>query len=328
MTPASRLLLPLLLILAPLCLLAGIGAGSADLSLADVGHALLAGPSGGIAADIVWQLRLPRVLSAFACGGLLALAGVLLQVLLRNPLAEPYILGVSGGASVGALSAMALGAGVATANLGAFAGALASVALLLSLGLGTGPWNAYRLLLTGVVLSAGYGALVSLLLALAPGEGLRGMLFWLMGDLSRAEHPGLVFAALAAALAAASWQARPLDVLALGELKAKSLGVAVNPLQAGLYLLASLCAAAAVAEAGTIGFVGLIVPHFLRLLGLADHRRLLPASVLAGGIFLVLADTLARTLAAPQQLPVGALTALLGVPTLLFLLSERRRAAR
>lgn len=323
----SRLIFPSLLILAPASLLAGLVAGSADLTVPQVLHALLSGPADSLASDIVWQLRLPRLLSAFACGGLLALAGVLLQVLLRNPLAEPYILGVSGGASVGALTAMALGAGVAMANFGAFGGALASVALLLILGVGSGQWNPQRLLLTGVVLAAGYGAAISLLLSLAPGENLRGMVFWLMGDLSRAEHPLFVLAILAAALAGACWQAGALDVLALGELKAKSLGVAVEPLQGGIFLLASLCAAAAVTEGGTIGFVGLIVPHFLRLLGITGHRRLLSASVLAGGTFLVLADTLARTLAAPQQLPVGALTALLGVPTLLFLLSERRRAA-
>lgn len=326
MRPA-RFVFPALLVLAPASLLAGLAAGSADLNLSQIFHALLGGPTDSLASDIVWQLRLPRLLSAFACGGLLALAGVLLQVLLRNPLAEPYILGVSGGASVGALTAMALGAGVATANFGAFGGALASVALLLTLGLGGGQWNAQRLLLTGVVLAAGYGAVVSLILSLAPGENLRGMLFWMMGDLSRAEHPVAALVILTAALAAARWQAGALDVLTLGELKAKSLGIAVGPLQGGLYLLASLCAAAAVTEGGTIGFVGLIVPHFLRLLGVSGHRRLLTGSVLAGGTFLVLADTLARTMAAPQQLPVGALTALLGVPTLLFLLSERRRAA-
>jgi len=325
--PPSRLIFPALLILAPASLLAGLAAGSADLPLNQVLHALLAGPADTLASDIVWQLRLPRLLSAFACGGLLALAGVLLQVLLRNPLAEPYILGVSGGASVGALTAMALGAGVGLVNFGAFGGALASVALLLLLGVGGGQWNAQRLLLTGVVLAAGYGAVVSLLLSLTPGDSLRGMVFWLMGDLSRAEHPLAALGILIAVLGAARWQAGALDVLALGELKAKSLGVAVEPLQGGLFLLASLCAAAAVTEGGTIGFVGLIVPHFLRLLGVAGHRRLLSASVLAGGSFLALADTLARTVAAPQQLPVGALTALLGVPTLLFLLSERHRAA-
>lgn len=321
-----RLVVIFLLFLAPASLAFGLLAGSAGLSPGDVLGALTGGGN-GTAAAIVLDLRLPRVLAAFACGGLLALSGVLLQALLENPLAEPYILGVSGGAASGALAAMALGAGAALINLGALGGALADVALLLALNAGA-RWNPYRLLLTGVVLSAGYGAVVALLLALAPGDGLRGMLFWLMGDLSRAGHPGFLWLTLAL-LALLSFVLAPaLDALGCGEAKARSLGVAVRPVRLAVFLMASVAAAAAVVEAGAIGFVGLLVPHFLRLSGVAAHRGLLPASVLAGGVFLTLADTLARTVAAPQQLPVGALTALLGVPALLLVLRGSRHAAR
>lgn len=322
--PRSLLLIASLL-LAPLSLLAGLTWGGVSLPFAEV-LAALTGKNSGMAADIVWQLRLPRALGAFACGGLLALAGVLLQVLLRNPLADPYILGVSGGAATGALIAMLLGLAVIPVSLAAFAGAVTAIGLVFLLSMGG--WNMHRLLLTGVVLSAGFGALISLLLTLAPGAEIRGMLFWLMGDLSHAAMPEFTWGMLLAVAAFGMWQARSLDVLGLGELQARALGVAVAPLQYSIYFVASAATAAVVMEAGAIGFVGLIIPHLVRLLGVAGHRLLLPLSLLLGGSFLTLADTLSRTVIAPRQLPVGVLTALLGVPLLLFLLSRRRDAAR
>ncbi len=318
---SRSVLVAVLLLSAAASLLAGLLHGSADLPLPDILNALLGEP--GLAGDIVWQLRLPRVLSAFACGGLLALAGVMLQVLLRNPLADPYILGISGGAAVGALTAMLLGLAAAGVNLAALGGAAAAVGLVFSLSVSAGGWNMHRLLLTGVVLSAGFGALISLILTLAPMAGVRGMLFWLMGDLSHASSPGLAWGVMLAALGFGLWQAKGLDVLSLGEVQAKALGVAVGPLQYGVYFVASAVTAVAVLEGGPIGFVGLIIPHLVRLLGVAGHRWLLPLSLLAGGSFLTLADTLSRTVVAPRQLPVGVLTALLGVPMLLFLLRRR-----
>ncbi|MEW5943804.1 MAG: iron ABC transporter permease [Pseudomonadota bacterium] len=318
-----RLLPVALLLLAPFSLAAGIMAGSAEFSPSQIAAAL-GGQSASPAYDIVWQLRLPRVLAAFACGGLLALTGVLLQVLLRNPLADPYILGVSGGAAAGSLGAMLFGLSLAWIDMAALAGAATAIGLVFALSFGRGGWSMHHLLLTGVVLSAGFGALISLMLTLAPTTEVRGMLFWLMGDLSQAQAPGLAWSALLAAAAAAFWQAPSLNVLGLGELKAKSLGVALLPLQIGIYLVASTAAAVAVLEGGSIGFVGLIVPHLLRLAGASDHRWLVPLSALAGGSFLTLADTLARTAAAPLQLPVGVLTALLGVPLLLTLLARNR----
>lgn len=318
-------LLIIFMILVAASLLAGLSFGSVDIPVFTVARTLLSVDDGSdrVAHHIIRDLRLPRVSAAFACGGLLALAGLLLQVLLRNPLADPYILGVSGGAGVGALLAMLLGWSHMLADAAALAGALAAVAIVFSLSFRAGDWNLYRLLLTGVVLSAGFGALTTLILTLAPASDLKGMLFWLMGDVSRAEEQLPAWIALIILSTVSMLFSRSLNVLSLGQMKARTLGIAVLPLQAGLYFCASAATVAALMLAGAIGFVGLIVPHAVRLLGVNDFRWLLPLSILAGGSFLVCADTMARTLWAPQQLPVGVLTALLGVPLLLLLLSRR-----
>jgi len=317
------LLLAVLLIVAPLTLFVSLLYGSLDLTAAQVFNALLVNTP-GLEHDVIWQLRMPRSAGAFVCGALLALSGTYLQVLLRNPLADPYILGISGGAAVGALAAILLGLSWGVVNFSALLGALAAITVVFGLSIRAGSWNVHRLLLTGVVLSAGCSALISLLLVLAPAPELRGMLFWLMGDLSHAENilPTLVLLLLLAALS--QWQAGSLNVLSLGQLKAKTLGVAVWPLQTGIYFSAALATVCAVMLGGTIGFVGLIIPHLVRLLGVADHRWLLPLAILLGGSFLTAADTLSRTLWAPNQLPVGVLTALLGVPAMLLLLSRKR----
>ncbi|MFN7086939.1 MAG: FecCD family ABC transporter permease [Burkholderiales bacterium] len=280
-------------------------------------------PVPGALHDVIWRLRLPRALAAFACGGLLALAGALLQVLLRNALADPYLLGVSSGASLGMLLALALGAGAALTDAAALGGALAAIVVVFGLSFRRGDWNVYRVLLTGVVLSAGLSALISLTLTLAPQAQVKGMLFWLMGDLSYAADPLVAWLVLAVLAALGAAQATRLDLLGLGELKAQSLGVAVRPLQLGVFFGAALATVAAVLLGGAIGFVGLLVPHAIRLLGVANHRELLPLAVLLGGAFLTFADTLARTLLAPQQLPVGVFTALLGVPLMLWLLGRQ-----
>ena len=318
------LILTVLFVLALASLAAGLMFGSVALPLTKVVQSLFSPAMTGLDAEIVLQLRLPRVLSAFACGGLLALAGALLQVLLRNPLADPYILGVSGGASVAALGGMMLGLAWPGVNILALAGALLAIGLVFALSFEGGIWDMRRLILTGVVLSAGFGAVISLMLVLAPTIQIQGMLFWLMGDLSHATSPLLAWATMLVVAGLAMWQARSLNVLSLGELKAKTLGVAVVPLQIGIYFLAAMATAAAVMEAGAIGFVGLVVPHMVRLLGVSDYRWLIPMSLLLGGGFLTFADTLARTVAAPTQLPVGVLTALIGVPTLLLLLRKTR----
>jgi iron complex transport system permease protein len=295
--------------------------GSFKVSYSEVLAALL-GQEGG-AGDVVLQLRLPRALAGFACGGLLALAGALMQVLLRNPLADPYVLGISGGAGVGAMFAMLLGLPVLGVDGLAFVGAFAAMLLVFGLAHGDGSWTQTRLLLTGVIVAAGCGALVALMLTIAEESKLRGMLFWLMGDLGQSAQWWPAFVALILALALAMPFARELNLLSRGLMQAQALGVAVSRLRYAIYLLASLATAASVTTAGSIGFVGLVVPHLVRLAAGNDQRLLLPASVLAGGSLLVLADTLARTLIAPQQLPVGVLTALIGVPVFLFLLSRQ-----
>lgn len=316
-------LLIIFLLLAVGSLFFGLLLGSVNIPAYKIARILLF-PANDATAQIVWQLRLPRVLASFACGGLLALAGTLLQVLLRNPLADPYILGVSGGAAVGALTAMLLGWGLVLTNLISLVGALIAIAVVFGLSFRTGNWNLYRLLLTGVVLSAGCTAIITLLLTLAPANNVKGMLFWLMGDVSRAEEILPAWITLLIVAIVSMIFSRNLNVLSLGQMKAKTLGVAVLPLQVGIYFCASLVTVAALMLAGAIGFVGLIIPHAVRLLGVSDYRWLLPLSILLGGCFLTLADTLARTLWAPQQLPVGVLTALLGVPMLLLLLSKKR----
>jgi len=318
---APRALFPALVVLALASLAVALATGSVAIPT-DRLLAVLAGDGTPLDRSLVLELRLPRALAAFAVGGLLALAGALMQVLLRNPLADPYILGISGGAACAALGAMLLGLGGAWISGSAFAGALLAMLLVFALGRGAGDWSPTRLLLTGVVIAAGRGALISFLLATSPDRRLPGMLFWLMGDLGAgtAAGPGLGWAVLIIGLIVGLLIAGQLNVLAHGDLAARSLGVELARLRGAVYLLASLMTASAVTLAGTIGFVGLVTPHMLRLVGLTDHRRLLPACVLLGGTLLLFADTAARSLLAPRQLPTGVVTAMIGVPLFLYLL--------
>jgi iron complex transport system permease protein len=314
------------------------------LSVLALSAAVLCGSSGCFSPaaqpDILWQLRLPRALSACAVGGLLALAGALMQVLLRNPLADPYVLGVSGGAAAGAMGMMLLAPAALTVSgiqwgvhLGALLGALAAIGLLFGLARGallrltsaaSDSPSGIRLILTGVMIASGFGALMTLILSMAPDARLRGMIFWLMGDLENSVLYGPAWVALGIALAWSLANAARLNVLAHGDTTAQLLGVPVIRLRAMALFVASLATASAVAVAGTIGFVGLVVPHALRLVIGNDQRTLLPASVLAGGAALTLADLMARTIVAPLQLPVGVITALVGVPVFLVLLARGR----
>lgn len=301
-------------------LLLSLAIGSVDIGPAAVWRAL-AGGAQDTAGTVVRELRLPRAVAAFAVGGLLAVAGTLMQVLLRNPLADPYVLGLSGGAACGALTALLLGV-AALATPAAFVGASVSTMLVFGLARGRGAWSPTRLLLTGVVVAAGWGALIMLILSLAPDAQVRGMLFWLIGDLSGATHGALALAALVVVLLLALPLARDATLLARGDTTAASLGVPVRAVTFALHALAAAATAIAVTVAGSVGFVGLVVPHAVRLVIGNDQRYLLPASALAGGALLVLADTLARTVIAPSQLPVGVLTALAGVPLFLWLLRK------
>ena len=306
-------------------LVAALASGSAEVGVGAAWDALIGKAPENI-DSLVWQLRLPRALTAFGIGGLLAVAGVLMQVLLRNPLAEPYILGSSGGAAVAALAAMMLGLGSGVVDAAAFAGAMAATLLVFSVAQGSGSWAPARLLLTGVVLAAGFSAATTLLLALTPDQNLRGMLFWLMGDLSFAYSPARALWLLVLITLAGTLASRHLNVLARGELQASIVGLPVAGFRLLIFAVTSLAVAISVTTVGVIGFIGLVVPHLVRIIAGSDHRVVLPASALAGGSLLVIADTLARTILAPRQLPVGALTAAIGVPLFLILMSRSRRS--
>ncbi|MFT5427040.1 MAG: iron complex transport system permease protein [Gammaproteobacteria bacterium] len=296
--------------------------GSVDISVKQLLHALWL-EDDSLASSVVLELRLPRTVVGFMVGAMLALAGALMQVLLRNPLAEPYVLGVSGGASAAVLIAMLSGLSGFWISGSAFLGAMISMLLVFGLAHGKGDWSSARLLLTGIVIASGWGALISLILSITQGAQLRGMLFWLMGDLSYAQYSHWASLVLIACLIVSLLISRNLNILARGELQAATLGVSPRKIRYLVYFLSSLLAATAVTLAGNVGFVGLIVPHAIRLMVGSDHRILLPAAFLLGGCLVMLADCLARTVIAPQQLPVGVLTAIIGIPVFLVLLRRQ-----
>lgn len=305
----------------------GLLFGSSSLGPGDILAALQA--PGSPSGQILLQLRLPRVVLAFAVGAGLGLTGAVLQALVRNPLADPYLLGLSGGAGLGAVGAIAL----AVTNpwgvpIAAFAGALAAVFLVYRISLIEGRRLDPRvLLLSGVVVGAFAGALMAAIIALSPAQELRSAWLWLMGGFGAASWQALgiflAYAVLPVAILLAS--ARQLDLLVLGEETAQYLGADVERVKRVVYFAASLLTAAAVAVAGVIGFVGLVVPHAIRLLVGPLHARLLPLVAVASGAFLVLADLVARVVVRPLEVPVGIVTAAVGVPLFVLLL---RRSAR
>ncbi len=316
-----------------LCLVAIVGflfalmSGSVDVQWQDL-RVIFTGEASDIQQRIIAELRLPRAMHAFVTGALLALAGALMQVLLRNPLADPYVLGISGGSAVFALLAMLIGLAGLMLSVAAFFGAMLAMLLVFGLARGKGSWTPTRLLLTGIVLASGWAAIISFILSVAPQGQLRSLIFWLMGDLSFAEHilPGTLV--LAAGLLLAMSMARNLNILALGAEQAATFGLDIQRFRWQIYVLASLLTASAVVQVGNIGFVGLIVPHLLRLAGLYDYRYLVPGCALAGGSLLMFADALSRIIVDDLSLPVGILTAVIGVPVFIFLLYRGTRTLR
>jgi len=292
--------------------------------------AALHGSGDPTAIAIVRDLRLPRVVLGALVGAGLGGSGAMLQGTLRNPLAEPYLLGVSGGAAVGAVVAFALGAGSAAAiTLAAFAGSV--VAVFVTLAVGRTGGRATRgdlrtLLIAGVIVGAFANAVIMVSLASAEPNRIRGALWWMMGSATDATWSRVAWLAGSVLLigGAVIYWAREIDILALGEDTAVSLGVDADRAGRRAFILAAILAAATVAAAGLVGFVGLVVPHIARALGLRAHRPLILAAGLIGGTLVVAADLAARTLASPIELPLGAITALLGVP---FFLVQLRRAA-
>jgi len=332
--PQRALLIVGALLLAALASLLAAGmTGSIAIAPSELPGALmqvLHGRPDSMAATLL-ELRAGRALTAFVTGGALALAGVMMQALLRNPLADPYILGISAGASVGALLALLLMWAAATVDAAALAGAVAVAMLLYVLarrdlrGGVAAEGGSSMLLLTGVILSSSCMALVTLMLSIAPEGRLRSMVFWMIGDLAGAPLRPLPWIVLGAGLLYALRSARAMNVVALHADAASTLGIRVGALRKGLFFVSGLLTASAVTSAGSIGFIGLIIPHACRFAFGPDHRVLVPAAVLGGGGFLVLCDTLARTVVAPTQLPVGAITALIGAPVFLYQLHQLRK---
>jgi iron complex transport system permease protein len=309
----------------------GLATGPSDLGVREVVSVLAGGDAPAAAVDIVLLVRLPRVLLGALVGASLAVAGVLFQALLRNPLADPYVLGVSGGAALGGILVLSLGSAVglsyAAVPPAAFAGAVLTTALLYAIAGTNARVSATSLLLTGVVFNAFASAAIVFLASIAGLTEGASIFLWLIGSLSsiRVEVMGWVAAFLALGLGCALPLARSLNLAALGEESAQQLGVDIDRQRRVVLIITSLMVGAAVSVAGLVGFVGLIIPHLLRLLYGPDHRLLIPASALAGAAFLVLCDAIARTALDGRELPVGAITALAGGPLFLWLLRRQQR---
>ncbi|WP_428263891.1 FecCD family ABC transporter permease [Haliangium sp.] len=315
------------------CMVLAVSVGAGQVSLLDVLD--WRGALDPVDATIFYQVRLPRVLLAALLGGALATAGAVFQAILRNPLADPYVLGVSGGASIGGVLALLAGVGAAgmLGRLGvsacAFASALAALFLVERVATVQGRLTVYTMLLTGAVFNAFSGAVIYFIQSVASLEELHAVVFYLMGSVPSLGYPSIIVLAVLSALAllALLGMARDYNVLSLGEASATQLGVDVEHIKRRTFLVGSLLTGLAVAAAGLIGFVGLVVPHLLRLILGPDHRLLVPASFLGGAAFLVLADLLARWMLAPGELPVGVITALIGGPFFLTLMRRNRGRA-
>lgn len=332
-------LVPLLLAGSALLVLSigvAVTIGPANVSVPDVYRVILAhtgiGSSGvsRIQDGIVWELRLPRTLLAAVCGAGLALCGAIMQSLLRNPLADPFVLGISSGASTGAVlvAVLGVGGGALSLSTGAFAGALLSFVLVMLLAAGAGGGND-RVVLAGVAGTQLFSALTSfIVISSADAEQTRGVLFWLLGSLSGADWTDVVLCGSVALLGmvVCLFNTSALDAFTFGHDAAASLGVPVKWVRILLLVITALITASLVSAAGAIGFVGLVLPHAARFLVGARHRRLLPTTVVIGAIFMVWVDTIARTLFAPQEIPVGVVTALIGVPAFALILFRLRRS--
>jgi iron complex transport system permease protein len=311
----------------------GIGIGSVSLSPRAVWQVVvdhLSGhPKNTVADAIVWQIRLPRVLLAAVVGAALTTAGTVVQVLVRNALADPFLLGISSGASVGATAVLLFGAfaslGVWAVSFGSVLGALAAMTAVFLVSRTRRQLAPTQLILIGVVLSALFESVTSFLIFRGNPQATQSVLFWLLGSFGNANWQQLwiPFVALVVAMMYLIAQGRPLNALAMGSEPASSLGVDVRRLRRNLFIVTSLVAGVAVAVSGVIGFVGLVVPHIVRLMVGSDHRRVLPVGVLFGAAFMVLGDLLARTIVAPQEMPIGVITAFIGAPTLIVLIRRR-----
>jgi iron complex transport system permease protein len=324
----TRRLLSVTLILSAVLLVAaylGLAAGSTGVGLGDVLRSLKGGEEYRLLHDIIWRLRLPRVLLAALLGATLSLGGMVFQALLRNPLAEPYILGVSGGSAIGAIVGILLGlARFPGVWLTAFAGSLATLGVLFLMAAGRSFSRSNTLLLSGVMVNAFCAAVIMFLISLAQDSRLHNIIFWLMGDLAAATSDKV--AALAATVlpcfALVFLYSHSLNLMALGSDMAHGMGVNVQRTTALLLVVTSLMVSATVSYCGLVGFVGLVMPHMLRLALGPDHRVLAPACILGGAAFMVVCDVLARTLPSQGEMPVGVISALVGAPLFVYLLRK------
>ena len=307
--------------------LAALAFGGVHLPLSEVWAGLCGAPGNPEATVIVREIRLPRILLAVLVGAALAVSGTALQALLRNPLADPYVLGISSGAALGAIVALWIGGRIATASPAvAFVGALVTMLWVYLLGRRRGRLASYTLVLAGVVTASFLSAVILFVLTLLSSRDVRGIAFWLMGDLSLVTGSQLriLLPVVILAIAGLYLVSKDLNVMLLGEEEAAHLGVNIKHVETAVYLMASLLTGLAVSVSGAIGYLGLLVPHLGRMIVGNDHRALLPTAALGGAIVLVLSDLVARTVVAPAELPVGAVTAVAGAPVFIYLL---RRAA-
>lgn len=312
-----------------ICALVGLGIGSTRQSLKDIVAVVLGyGDPNSMVAAIVLRIRLPRVILATLAGAALSLGGLVFQALLRNPLAEPYILGISGGSAVGAIIGILLGLGHFPGLVFlSFAGSMCTLFLVLIIASGNTAMKKDSVILAGVMLNAFCGAIIMFLISVTQDSRLHSVLFWLMGDLSMSDPKqiALLTAALAPCFALIFTLARPMNLLLLGQEMATNMGVNVRIVFLVLLGTSSLMVSATVCHTGLLGFVGLVMPHLFRLLLGPDHRVLIPACILGGGAYLILCDLLARSLPAQGEMPVGVITAMIGVPLFIFLLQRTRQ---
>jgi iron complex transport system permease protein len=321
-----RLLLSngILLLVLALCMLAGICLGSSDYGFLQA-ISTLAAPSHGdpLLRTIIWQLRVPRVLLAAVVGAALSLGGLVFQALLRNPLAEPYILGISGGSAIGAIIGILLGlARFPGVCLTAFAGSIGTLSLILIMTTGRSILKGSSLLLSGVMVNAFCSAVIMFLVSMARDAQLHSIIFWLMGDLSQGNlgETALLALLLLPCALVVFYHANAMNLFLMGQDIAKTMGVNIPIVMISLLLVTSLMVSATVSYCGLIGFVGLVIPHLLRLTVGADHRILVPGSLIGGAAFMVLCDVLARSLPEQGEMPVGVITAMIGAPLFIILL--------
>ncbi|MEJ2157409.1 MAG: iron ABC transporter permease [Desulfobacteraceae bacterium] len=315
-----------LVLAAAICM--GLAAGSTGFSLSQVLGSLTSGGGDSLMNDIIWRLRFPRTLLAALLGATLSVGGMVFQALLRNPLAEPYILGISGGSAIGAIAGIMLGlARFPGVWLTAFAGSLATLGLLYVMATGRSMLRGNTLLLSGVMVNAFCSAVILFLVSMAQDSRLHNIIFWLMGDLAAATSDKVIALAVTVIPCFVIIFARShaLNLLTLGNDMARSMGVNIKAVTSLLLIVTSLMISATVSYCGLVGFVGLVIPHMLRMILGPDHRVLAPASILGGAAFMVLCDMLSRTLPSQGELPVGVITALIGAPVFVYLLRKSNR---